>query len=59
MSDDFREFDCTDCGCHIVAFGPDTMGYCATCLAFPGWYNDPVLRERFDPDGTTGPEHCR
>jgi len=45
-----REFDCVDCRRHIVAFGPDTMGYCAACLCLPGWFNDPELCRRIDPD---------
>ena len=45
-----RAFECIDCGRHIVAFGPDTMSYCAACIALPGWFDDPVLRQRLDPD---------
>lgn len=47
------EFDCTDCGRHIIAITEDKPPegpFCATCLHLPGWFRDPVLRKMFDPD---------
>jgi hypothetical protein len=54
MNDECPEFDCTECGRHIIQIcGPDPstrFGLCAACLALPGWYKDPELRQRLDPD---------
>jgi hypothetical protein len=50
-----REFDCVECRRHIVRFGlgedEETPALCAECLHVPGWYQDPALRQRFDPGG--------
>lgn len=48
---DCDEFDCLDCGCHVFSF-PAGRGAvrCATCVALPGWFRDPALRRRFEPD---------
>ena len=47
------EFDCADCGQHIMVFGDDRLPegpFCLTCLYMPGWFKDPKLRAIFDPD---------
>jgi hypothetical protein len=44
------EFDCAECGRHIVRFmddGPSRL--CAECTTLPGWFKDPRLREMLDP----------
>lgn len=57
MSDDGafqREFDCVECGRHVISFGnpilaaahPDT---CAMCFSIPGWFHDPELAGVLDP----------
>lgn len=47
------EFDCVECGQHIV----DIVGTCANdvklcgrCLMLPGWYGDPRLRKYLEKD---------
>jgi hypothetical protein len=54
------EFDCVECGRHII----DVSGIviepllCAHCLWLPGWFNDPVVVQLFDPDNDRKvPEH--
>lgn len=44
------EFDCVDCGRHIVQFGGPLTRKCAACFALPGWFRDPDLAKRIDPD---------
>jgi hypothetical protein len=42
------EFDCCECGAHIVAGAaekPPEPPLCAICLFLPGWQEDPKLRE--------------
>lgn len=41
------EFDCCECGRHIVAVIPDVPPappLCAQCLALPGWHEEFALR---------------
>lgn len=39
-----EEFDCADCGRHIVRIIPSAEGaYCAECLHYPGWFEVPLL----------------
>lgn len=47
-----REFDCVECGRHIVSFGAEVtdIALCALCIFVPGWYRYPELCEKFDPD---------
>ena len=51
------EFDCCECGRHIV----DVMGLvrnpplCAECLFCPGWFNDPEIARIFDPSNHRNP----
>jgi len=49
------EFDCIECGRHIINLGNQELqakhpNLCAACWAIPGWYNDPKLRQHLDPD---------
>lgn len=48
-----REFDCIECGRHIVAFvlcqGVE-HGLCVACLMHPGWFKDAAFRGALDPD---------
>jgi hypothetical protein len=52
MSDECPEFNCSECGRHIIQVcGPvNEFALCAACLAFPGWYEEPELRRLIDPD---------
>lgn len=46
------EFDCGECGRHIVsiiALTPTAPRICATCTLVPGWIEDPILRKALDP----------
>jgi hypothetical protein len=46
------EFDCCECGSHIVAIAldkPPEPPLCLDCVALPGWMDDPVLRRMLDP----------
>lgn len=47
-----REFDCVECGRHIVQIvgDLDTPALCALCMTVPGWHDDPELRQRLDPE---------
>lgn len=47
------EFDCGDCGRHIVFIIGELAPMprlCAECIALPGWCNDPKLRGMLDPN---------
>lgn len=46
------EFDCIECGRSIVRFGEDERLplLCGACMMLPGWFRDPILRERIDAD---------
>lgn len=47
------EFDCCECGDHIVAIVAEKVPeppLCATCLYLPGWKENPKLRAVFDPE---------
>lgn len=47
------EFDCAECGQHIVDIVADEVRYpaiCAHCLYLPGWFYDPTLRKMFGSD---------
>lgn len=46
------EYDCRDCGIHVVNYATDTPEdppICNTCRYVPGWQNDPKLRKIFRP----------
>ncbi len=45
------EFDCVECGRHIVVVTDNECRrrVCAPCMAIPGWFRDPELRARIDP----------
>lgn len=50
--DGAEEFDCIDCGRHIIRLvGVPPDHFCGLCLMWPGWYRDPELRLRLDPEG--------
>lgn len=57
MSGDVDEFDCGDCGRHIVRIIP-TRGpaICAECLYMPGWFNIPQVKAMFDPMDEVRPD---
>jgi hypothetical protein len=46
-----REFDCVECGRHIVRFAAwdNEPALCAECLFLPGWYKSPGLKQILDP----------
>jgi hypothetical protein len=47
------EFDCIECGRHIVAFGAhggSEHGLCAACLMNPGWFKIAAVRALIAPD---------
>jgi hypothetical protein len=47
------EFDCGDCGAHVVQIVADEVpkvALCMQCIALPGWFNDPVLRKMLAPE---------
>ena len=50
------EFDCCECGRHIIVLaGPmREPPLCAACLCLPGWVDDPELRAAIDPDTPAG-----
>lgn len=49
--DGTAEFDCADCGRHVVSFGgPPGQDRCAVCMTLPGWWLDPEIRRYFEPD---------
>jgi Zn-finger nucleic acid-binding protein len=48
-----REFDCVECGQHIVRFASleGELDLCAHCLFVPGWHRSPELRKIIAPEG--------
>jgi ribosomal protein L37E len=49
------EYDCSECGRHIYQFGGPQTGRCAACTTMPGWFRDPELAKRIDPEGDARP----
>ncbi len=50
---DVVEYDCCDCGRHILNFTYDAVPQpplCGACLLVPGWFDVPELRRIIDPD---------
>jgi hypothetical protein len=46
------EFDCVECGKHIIGFGPGwSVALCAHCMFCPGWFRDPRLLKMWAPEG--------
>lgn len=46
------EFDCIECGHHIVGITLEKVpepALCAHCLFLPQWFTDPELRRVIDP----------
>ena len=45
------EFDCVECGRHIIAFGPrPKLHLCGACMMMPGWFRDAKVRAIIDPE---------
>jgi hypothetical protein len=44
------EFDCCECGRHIIVLCGTTAPLCAACLMLPGWHRDTRLRAVIDED---------
>jgi len=60
MSDHSEEFDCIDCGQHIVRIiaDPRMPKLCVHCLFTPGWFRHETLRRLIAPEGLPNlPEH--
>jgi hypothetical protein len=54
----WAEFDCANCGMHIVSLGlvePPAHRQCAHCQWFAGWIDDPQLCRILDPDNRRRP----
>jgi hypothetical protein len=52
------EVTCKHCGRQILSFGNDPLvaqETCASCHAVPGWFHDPELAQRIDPDCMRNP----
>ena len=50
-SDEKTEYDCCECGGHVVGCVPSpTHPYCAICVWLPGWWRDPAMRDRLTHD---------
>ncbi|HEY8136221.1 MAG TPA: hypothetical protein VIF61_00175 [Methylocystis sp.] len=48
-----REFDCIECGRHIVTFvlvAGAEHSLCVACLLPPGWFKDLAFRAVLDPE---------
>jgi hypothetical protein len=47
------EFDCTECGQHIVRFNetPGELLLCGHCMFIPGWFRHADLRRMIAPEG--------
>jgi hypothetical protein len=50
-----REFDCADCGRHIVVIVGPIADLCAACQMLPGWFRDREIARILDPDNTRRP----
>lgn len=54
------EFDCIECGRHIIRIISElnTPKLCAMCMHLPGWFNDPLLVHiTHNEDAINPPEH--
>jgi hypothetical protein len=49
------EYDCTECGRHIFQLGGPLTRKCAFCTAMPGWFRDPDMAKRLDPEMLRNP----
>lgn len=45
-----HEFDCTECGRHVVEFAgpPSDPARCAACVCVPGWYHSEFVASAID-----------
>jgi hypothetical protein len=59
MADLATEFDCSECGRHIVVIAGEVneARLCASCLTPPGWFREPAIRAILDPEHD-GPKAC-
>lgn len=44
-----QEFDCAECGMHIVDFSGIERTRCAACIHVPNWYDHPEVARMLDP----------
>ena len=42
-----QEFDCAECGRHMIVLCGVATKVCAACHTLPGWHLDPKLRDVF------------
>lgn len=45
-----HEFDCIECGRHVVDVSGEVRERCACCIHVPLWYEDPTVARMLDPD---------
>jgi hypothetical protein len=50
------EFDCIECGRHIMVIVGPVTDRCNMCLNIPGWFNDPALANELDPNQLRKPK---
>jgi hypothetical protein len=55
MNKDSDEYDCVECGRHIISVGFNPRPFCAACLTIPGWFRDLEMRRAIDPQGWAKP----
>jgi hypothetical protein len=53
MNDPSEEFDCIECGQHIIRIiaRPDMPKLCVHCLNLPGWFRYPDVLASLCPEG--------
>lgn len=44
------EFDCAECGEHIISISHSHFPLCAKCVYMPGWFKLPEVRAILAPD---------
>ena len=54
-----REYDCAECGRHMIQFGGPFTGLCGACLIMPRWFDNPELAACLDPDNEVRPPSRR
>lgn len=50
-----NEFDCVDCGRHIIVIVGPINDRCSACQMLPGWFHDPAAARIIDPDNRRRP----
>lgn len=48
--DGTAEFNCTECGTHVLRYTGDGPTICMVCAHLAGWQWDPKLRSYFKPE---------